>query len=180
MSETATSGRGCWYTDLGAGAERGVDDGPGVEVALARGRRADPDGLVGGAHVQRAAVGVAVHGDGGDPEAARGAYDPARDLAPVRHQHLLDAPAAGRCRGRGPSCGGCRGRGGEEPRGEEGQRGHGAARRAPAAPAPAPAAAQVEVEEAGGHHAVAVVGLVEAWRAVVVSKAEWRGHGSGK
>jgi hypothetical protein len=41
---------------------------------------------------------------------------------------------------------------------------------------------EVEVEEAGGHHAVAVVGL-EAWRwraVVSKSKAEWRGDGSGK
>lgn len=120
--------------------------------------------------MERGAVGVAVHGDGGDPEAARGAHDPARDLAPVRHQHLLDAPAAAaRRRGRGWRGRGGRG-GGEEPRGEEGQRGHGAAR-APAVPA-------AEVEEAGGHHAVAVVVLVSWWRAVVSRRKEGRESGA--
>ena len=144
-------GGGWGRPDLGAGAVGGVDDGLGVEVALPGGRRADPDGLVGGAHVKRPAVGVAVHGHGGDPEAPRGAHDAARDLAPVRHQHLLDPRARRRPRrGRGRGGGG----GGEEPRGEEErERGHGGGG--------APAAAEVEAEQAGGHRAAAVVGEFE-------------------
>lgn len=78
--------------NLGAGAERGVDDGGGVEVALPGGRRAEADGLVGGAHVEGPPVGVAVDRDGGDPEPPRGPHHPARDLPPVRHQHLLHRP----------------------------------------------------------------------------------------
>lgn len=78
--------------NLGAGAERGVDDGGGVEVALPGGRRAEADGLVGGAHVEGPPVGVAVDRDGGDPEPPRRPHHPARDLPPVRHKHLLHRP----------------------------------------------------------------------------------------
>ena len=84
---------------LGAGAEGGVDDGGGVEVALPGRGRAEPDGLVCGAHVQRGAVGVAVDGDGGDPEPPRRPHHPARDLPAVRHQHLLHRRGRGRLRG---------------------------------------------------------------------------------
>ncbi|KAB8118130.1 hypothetical protein EE612_060812 [Oryza sativa] len=80
------------WRNLGAGAERGVDDGGGVEVALPGGRRAEADGLVGGAHVEGPPVGVAVDGDGGDPEPPRRPHHPARDLPPVRHKHLLHRP----------------------------------------------------------------------------------------
>ena len=42
---------------------RRADHGRNVEVAFAQPRRADADGLVGKAHVQRVAVGFAVNGD---------------------------------------------------------------------------------------------------------------------
>jgi hypothetical protein len=119
---------------LRAGAVGSLDDRRGVEVALPRGGRAEPDGLVGGAHVQRGAVGVAVHSHRGYAEPPRGAHHPARDLAPVRHQHLLDPRRPGGRVGGG-------GGGGEEPRGEDEGKGRGAP-------------AEVEAEEAGGHHAV--------------------------
>ena len=62
-----------------------------VEVALCRGRRADAHRPVRHAHVRRALVRLGVDGGRRDPEAPRGARDPARDLAPVRDE---DAPEA--------------------------------------------------------------------------------------
>ena len=67
-----------------------VEDLVDVEVALARRRRPDGIGLVGGAHVQRGAIGVGVDGDGGDAELAAGAHHAHGDLAAVRDQYFLD------------------------------------------------------------------------------------------
>ena len=49
------------------------------------------DRLVGHAHVQRAAVGLGEHGDGGDAQLAAGADHAARDLAAVGDQDLANA-----------------------------------------------------------------------------------------
>ena len=68
---------------LRAGGEGRRDDAGGVEVALGGGRRADAHGLVGETHVRGVGVGVGVHGDRVDAEAAKGADDPHRDLAAV-------------------------------------------------------------------------------------------------
>jgi hypothetical protein len=61
-----------------------------VEVAL--GRRAGPqeEGLVGLRDVERAPVGLGVHGDGADPELAQGAEDANRDLAPVGDEDFAE------------------------------------------------------------------------------------------
>ena len=69
---------------VGAGLLRGANVLLGMEV------RADLDGLVGGAGVQRAAVVQRDHGDGRDPELTARAEDPQRDLAAVRYEELLD------------------------------------------------------------------------------------------
>ena len=61
-----------------------------VEVALARGGRADADGLVGESHVQRFAVGLGVDGDGLDAELAAGADDAQGDLAAIGDQDFLE------------------------------------------------------------------------------------------
>ena len=55
-----------------------------VEVAFARGRRADLHRLVGVAHVWGAAVGLRIHRDGLEPELAAGAEHPAGDLPSIR------------------------------------------------------------------------------------------------
>ena len=55
---------------VGAAALDGVEDRLGVEVALGRGLPAERVRLVGEAHVQRVAVELGVHGDGGDAELA--------------------------------------------------------------------------------------------------------------
>ena len=68
---------------FGARLARGPDVLGDVEV------RADLDGLVGRARVQRAAIVGRDDGDGGDPELAAGAEDPERDLAPVGDEQLL-------------------------------------------------------------------------------------------
>ena len=49
-----------------------------------------PDGDVGLAHVRQSGVGVGVHGDGLDAEAAAGPEDAGRDLGPVGHENSLD------------------------------------------------------------------------------------------
>ena len=69
---------------------RRVDQRFDVEVALAGGRRADADGLVGVADVEGALVSVGVDGDGGHPELLAGTHDAKRDLPAIRHQNLLE------------------------------------------------------------------------------------------
>ena len=71
--------------DLGRADDRGH-----VEVAVARRRRADADGLVGEQHVLQVAVGRRVHGDGLDAEFAAGAEDAQRDLAAIGDDDLVE------------------------------------------------------------------------------------------
>ena len=68
---------------VGAGRARGVDQLVDAEVALGRRARPDVDGLIGVAHVPRAAIAVGIHGDRRDPELAAGADDAHGDLAAV-------------------------------------------------------------------------------------------------
>ena len=68
----------------------GGDDLLGAQVALARGRRPDRPGLLGQLDVQRIAVGFGINGDGGDPEAARGADHPAGDFTAIGDQDLRE------------------------------------------------------------------------------------------
>jgi hypothetical protein len=68
---------------LGAGGEDLVD----AQVALARRRRPDGHRVVGGEHVSRGTIGVAVHRDRLQAALAAGAHDPDRDLAAVGHEH---------------------------------------------------------------------------------------------
>ena len=60
------------------------------QIALAGGRGAEPDGLVGHPHVHGLAIGVGVDRHGGDAELPARPHDPARDLASVRDQDLAD------------------------------------------------------------------------------------------
>ncbi len=69
--------------DLGRGDDRGH-----VEIAVGQARRADADGLVGKADVQRVAVGLAVDGDRANAEFPAGVQDAQRDFAAIGNQYL--------------------------------------------------------------------------------------------
>ena len=60
-----------------------------TQIAFARRRRADVHRLVGLAHVQRLGVGIGIDRDRADAERARGADDPAGDLAAVGDEEGL-------------------------------------------------------------------------------------------
>ena len=62
-----------------------ADDGGNVEVAFVQARRADADGFVGKAHVQRVAVGLAVDGDRLDAEFLAGADDAQGNFPAIRN-----------------------------------------------------------------------------------------------
>jgi hypothetical protein len=87
---------------LRAGAAGGVQHPVDRQVAL-RGRRgADRDGDVGEPGVQRAGVGVAVHGDRADAQRAERADDPDGDLAAVGDQDGVEHGSAPPANGRRP------------------------------------------------------------------------------
>ena len=73
---------------LRAGVPGRRDDPVGHQVALARRRPADMDGLVGHRDVARVAVGVGIDGDRLDAEPPRRLDDPAGDLAAIGDQDL--------------------------------------------------------------------------------------------
>ena len=73
---------------LGARAQGGRDDRVALEVRLARGRRAEPDGLVRLADVRGSGVGIGVHGHRSHTELAAGADDAQRDFASICYQYL--------------------------------------------------------------------------------------------
>ena len=77
---------------LGASRARRIDDRLDMKVAVLRRRRADEDGLVGEVDVHGIAIGLREHHDRGQAHAPCRAYDPARDLAAVGDQQLLEAP----------------------------------------------------------------------------------------
>ena len=63
-----------------------------VEIALARGRRADADRGVAGADMERPGIGVGVDGNRPDPEPAAGAGDPTGDLAAIGDEYGPEHP----------------------------------------------------------------------------------------
>ena len=63
----------------------GADDGRNIEIAFVQARRANANGFVGKAHVQRVAVGFAVDGDRLDAEFLAGANDAQGNLPAVRN-----------------------------------------------------------------------------------------------
>ena len=79
-------------------APRGFDDAMDVEIAVARSRRSDLDGTIGGFHMQRIGVRRRIDRDSRDAHAPRGADDAAGDLAAigdqqsVEHRHILNTP----------------------------------------------------------------------------------------
>ncbi len=75
---------------VGTGDLGGGDEIRDAEVGQAARRRADADVVVGEAHVQRLAVGLAVDRHGLDAELAAGANHPQGDLAAVGDQDLLE------------------------------------------------------------------------------------------
>ena len=77
---------------LGASRARRIDDRLDMKVAVLRRRRADEDRLVGEVDVHGIAIGLREHHDRGQAHAPCRAYDPARDLAAVGDQQLLEAP----------------------------------------------------------------------------------------
>ena len=85
---------------LRAGDDRGADNVDDVRVTLAAGGRADTDRFVRVAHVERLLVGLAEHGDGGDPHLPAGADHAHRDLSAVGDQDLLEHKGSG-ARGQG-------------------------------------------------------------------------------
>ena len=80
---------------LGARLQRRVDDRVDAQVALARRRRTDVDGVIGGADMPRRGVGVAVDGDGLAADGVACADDAQRNLATVGNQDATErwAPA---------------------------------------------------------------------------------------
>ena len=68
----------------------GGDDRRDVEIALARRRRSDRDGLVGEPHVQRVAIGLRVDGDRAHAETPRRAYHAAGDFTSIGDQHAVE------------------------------------------------------------------------------------------
>src|SRR5208337_4012044 len=86
LGEEAVAG----VNGVGAGDLARRHDGRNVEIAVARGRRADADALVGQLDVHRVLVRGRIHRDGGDAELLGGAHDAQRDLAPVRDQNLVE------------------------------------------------------------------------------------------
>ncbi len=66
----------------------GGDDGGHVEIAVGRARRADADGFVGKADVERVAIGFAVNGDGTNAEFAAGVEHAQSNFAAIGNQDL--------------------------------------------------------------------------------------------
>ena len=75
---------------LRAAVQRRADDRVTAQIAVAGGRAADMDGLVGHGDMAGAAVGVGIDRDRVHPHAAAAVDDPAGDLAPVGDQDLAE------------------------------------------------------------------------------------------
>ena len=75
---------------VGAGDLAGGEQRRDVEVAVARGRRADADALVGEPHMHGVGVGGRMHRDRRDAELLAGAQHAQRDLAAVGDQDLVE------------------------------------------------------------------------------------------
>ena len=75
---------------LRARVERGAEDLRGIQIALTRRRGPDADRFVGRRHVERAAVGFGVDGDGSDAHAPEGTDHAASDLAAIGNEDLAE------------------------------------------------------------------------------------------
>ena len=75
---------------LGAGRLAGVNDLVDHEIGLSRGGRPDSDRLIGHFDMERILIGFRIDGDRLDSHASRGLDDPARDLATVGDEDLLE------------------------------------------------------------------------------------------
>ena len=75
---------------VGAGPPGRVEDEVGAQVGVGGGVAGEPDGDVGLRDVRQPRVGVGVHGDRLDAEAAAGGEDPAGDLAAVGDEQSVD------------------------------------------------------------------------------------------
>ena len=75
---------------VGAGDLAGGQQRRNVEIAVARGGRADAHALVGEPHMHGVLVGGRMHGDGRDAELLAGAQHAQRDLAAVGDQDLFE------------------------------------------------------------------------------------------
>ena len=84
---------------VGAGDLAGGEQPRHVEIALARGRRADAHAFVGEPHMHGVGVGGRMHRHGRDAELLAGAQHPQRDLAAVGDQDLFEHQSL-----RGTSC----------------------------------------------------------------------------
>ncbi len=73
---------------------RGVEDGRLVQVALPRGGWADAQGLVRLRHIRRCSIGLGIHGDGAQAQAAAGALDAQGDLAAIGDQDGVEHATA--------------------------------------------------------------------------------------
>ncbi len=90
---------------VGAGDLAGGEQRRNVEIAVARGRRADAHAFVGKPHVHRVGVGGRMHRDRRNAELLAGAQHPQRDLAAIGDQDLFEhqslrgrhAPSPDRC-----------------------------------------------------------------------------------
>ena len=75
---------------VGAGDLAGREQRRHVEVAVARGRRADADAFVGEPHMHRVGVGGGMHGDRRDAELLAGAEHPERDFAAIGDEDFVE------------------------------------------------------------------------------------------
>src|SRR5919198_3802420 len=75
---------------VGARDFGGRDEAGDVEVAVAAGRTADTDVVIGKADVQRLAIRLGVHGDRLDAQLLARADHPQGDLPAVGDQHFLE------------------------------------------------------------------------------------------
>ena len=75
---------------LGAGLFRHLDHALDVEIAVARPRRAEQDGLIRHRDVHGIGVGGRMDCDGGDAELLAGALHPKRDFAAVGDQDFVE------------------------------------------------------------------------------------------
>ena len=75
---------------VGAGDLAGGEQRRDVEIAVARGRRADADALVREPHMHGVGVGGRMHGHGRDAELLAGAQHAQRDLAAVGYEDFFE------------------------------------------------------------------------------------------
>ena len=75
---------------VGAGDLAGREQRRDIEIAVARGRRADADAFVGEPHMHGVGVGGRMHRDGRDAELLAGAQHAQRDLAAIGDEDFFE------------------------------------------------------------------------------------------